>query len=70
MKCGSSGVDTYGMAHAQIIGDGGFETFDERPQAEAAGREQGVDVGARCVSDLPPLQGKVGERNRLDIRLE
>lgn len=70
MECGSSALDANGVADGQIIGDGGLKTFDERPQAEAAAREQGVDIGAHPVRDLPPLRRKVGEWNPLDIGIE
>jgi hypothetical protein len=70
IECGSSEIDANGVATAQIIGDGGLKTFDERPQAEAAAREQGVDIGARPVRYLPPLRRKVGEWNPFDIGIE
>jgi hypothetical protein len=39
VECGSSRIDANGTANAQIIGDGGFETLDERSKAETAGGE-------------------------------
>src|ERR1700745_2945789 len=63
------GVDANCVADLEVIIDGGFETLDKRPQAEAAGREQSVEIGARRVRDLLPLQRKVGKRDPCDFGL-
>ena len=55
MQCGSPGVDTDGVADAQVIGDIGLKLFDEWSEAKAAGREQSADIGASRVRDLVPL---------------
>jgi hypothetical protein len=67
MQCRGCGVDANGVADAQVIGDGGFKTFDEWPQAEAAGREQRIDIGARRVRRSPSIAAKC-LRTELDKR--